>query len=122
MKKMWLLLGEISIEMLKETFCLMSDVEVFDRCVANDFLKIIPRFDNKEAQETGRNSIYWTSINTPHAKSTFQMKSNASFLFGYIISRTIADTDATEITGVRNIKIFPKESGSKIFHTAKRSG
>jgi hypothetical protein len=50
------------------------------------------------------------------------MKSNVPFLFGYVISRTIADADATEITGVRNIKIFPKESGSKIFHTAERGG
>jgi hypothetical protein len=108
--------------MLKETFCLMGYIEVFDRCVANDFLKVIPRFDNKEPQETGRNSIYWTFVNTPHAKITFRMKSNVSFLFGNIISRTIADTDATEITGSRNMKIFAKESGSKIFHTAKRSG
>ena len=71
MEKIWLLLGEISIEMLKVSFCFIGDAGIFDYLVANDFLKVIPRFDNKEAKKTRSNRIQRTIINTSHTEGTF---------------------------------------------------
>jgi hypothetical protein len=71
MEKTWLLLGEISIEMLEVSFCFTGDAGIFDCLVANDFLKVIPRSDNEEAKKTRSNRVQRASINTSHTEGTF---------------------------------------------------
>jgi len=78
----------------------MRDTCVVYCRIVHYFMNIIPRLYHKKFEEARRNRIHWTGIDTSHTKGTFRMKSDMLFLFGYIASRTIADAEATEITGI----------------------